>query len=214
MPFLSQDELFLPRRDLAGNPTEDNFFHTLPLPDGGQRTVEGFMGDDHWQGHFMYQLGWNTRGIGIELGSFKGLSTIYLAMGMRDSPWQEGSLMAVDWFKDGYLGVTNMLQTFKDNLTAFGVEKYVTPYQGSCEEKGITPTVEAEWCFFDASHYRKEMHVNMEIYGSMVKPGGLYLIHDTHMEEVLLFIEEVKQQQAITPVITDRPDFQVWRNPL
>lgn len=212
MPYLSESELVLPRIDFHGNPTPDNFFHTLPDKNGNPRTINGFMGDD-WMKPFLYQLGWNTRGFGIELGSFVGLSTCLIAMGMRDSAWQEGKMICVDWWKDGYLGMTDMLQKFKDNISAFGVEKYINLYQGSCEDPKLVPPVKAEWLWLDASHYRAELRVNIDIYYPMVKPKGLILWHDTHMEEVLLHIEEVKSQFGITPVITNRPDFQVWRKP-
>lgn len=212
MSYKTPEELFCPRVDLDGKPTEDVFYHTLMSP-SGPRTVCGFMGDERWQGHWFYQLGYWTKGVGIELGSFMGLSTVLFGMGMRDSPFQKGRIICVDWFKDGYLGVKNMLQGFKDNISAFGIEKYVTHYQGSCEEPDLVPPVEAEWLYLDASHYRAELRINMEIYGKMVKPGGLYIWHDTHMEEVLLHIEEVRKEQGITPVVTNRPDFQVWMKP-
>jgi predicted O-methyltransferase YrrM len=210
--YLSHDELVLPRVDASGAPTPDNFWHTL-RSDDGPRSINGFMGDD-WQKHFFYTLGYHTRGTAVELGAFLGLSSVLFALGMKHSPWQQGKLICVDWFQDGYLGVQNMRQRFEENIKAFGVESYITAVQGSCEDPKVIKPTALEWLYLDASHYRKELRVNMEIFGPMVKPGGLYIWHDTHMEEVLLHIEEVKAEQGIVPVIVNRPDFQVWMKPI
>ena len=89
----------------------------------------------------------------------------------------------------------------------------MTAVKGSCEDPKVIPATKLEWLYLDASHYRKELRINMEIFGTMVKPGGLFIWHDTHMEEVLLHIDEVREEQGITPVVTNRPDFQVWMKP-
>jgi len=208
MPFFTEHELVLPRADASGKPTDDNFFHSLPCP-GGFRVVNGYMGDDD-QKSFFYQLGWNTRGTALELGSFQGLSAVLFGLGMKHSPWQQGKLLCLDWFGDDpYLGHGNLLDKFTDNIKAFELEPYVTPIRGSCEEKGVIPEQPLEWIYFDASHCLKELRINMEIYGDWVKPGGFFIWHDTNQTDPPLAIEEARQKYGITPVVV-RPDFQAW----
>ena len=215
MPFLTTPQLILPRKDDNGNPTQDNIWHTLPSVNG-PRSVKGFMGDDDWQASWFYSLGYFTHGTAVELGSFNGLSSVLFGMGMRDSPWQDGKLICIDWFKDGFSPnhEGDIWQKFHDNINAFGVQHHVTAVQGSCEDPNVIPFTPLEWLYMDASHFIKELRVNMEIFGPMVKPGGLFLWHDTHMPEVLEHIAECKERDGIVPVITDRPDFQCWMKPL
>ncbi len=208
MPFFTEHKLVLPRKDFTGSPTGDNFFHTLPSPDG-PKTIQGYMGDDD-QKSFFYTLGWFTRGTGLELGSFYGLSSVLFAMGMKHSPWQQGKLICLDWFGSvPYLAGDNTVERFMGNMKAFGVEQYVTPVQGSCEDPKAVPKQELEWVLFDASHVIKELRINMDIYGPMVKDGGLFLWHDTHMEDVKQAIEEAKEIYRMTPAVV-RPDYEAW----
>ncbi len=210
MPFLTESQIVLPRMNPEGHPTDDNIYHSLPSI-CGSRTVQGFMGDD-WMKSFFYALGYFTRGTAVELGSFNGLSSVLFGMGMRDSPWQAGHLLCIDWFKDGFSPDHDgdILEKFNANVQAFGVQHHVTPIQGSCEDPNLVKNTELEWVYFDASHFAKELRVNIDLYYPMVKPGGLLLFHDTHMPEVVQCIEECQKDRGIVPVITDRPDFQCW----
>lgn len=213
MPFLTAPQLILPRVDDIGEPTNDNVWHALPSL-RGPRTVKGFMGDD-WMKSFFYSLGYFTRGTAVELGSFNGLSSVLFGMGMRDSPWQQGKLLCIDWFKDGWSPdhEGDILEKFRGHAEAFGVQDYITPVQGSCEDPDIIKKQNLEWVYFDASHFANELRVNINQFYPMVKSGGLLLFHDTHMPEVVQCIQESKAELGITPVITDRPDFQCWMKP-
>jgi len=212
--YLFHQDLLLPRLDSTGSPTNDNHWHTMPTLNGS-RSVQGFMGDDDFQGQFFYNLGYFTRGIAVELGSFHGLSAVLFGLGMRDSPWQEGQLICVDWFGDGFTpdGDDNLLGRFADNINAFNVQHHITAIKGSCEDPKLVKEKGLEWVYFDASHFAKELRVNLEIYYPKIKDGGLLLFHDTHMPEVVLCIEEYKESHGLKPVITNRPDFQVWQKP-
>lgn len=210
MPYLSSEELVLPRKDLTGNPTSDNFFHTLPSQ-SGPRSIQGFLGDDY-QKHVFYQIGWWCRGTGVELGSFYGLSTVLFGLGMKDSPWQQGKIIAIDWWGDDpYLGNPDLWGTFSRNIETFGVKQYIQPVRGSCEDPNVIPFTPLEFLYMDASHCIAELRVNWKIFAPMLKPGSLAIWHDTHHAEVREHIEECRQQDKIEPVITNRPDFQIWR---
>lgn len=212
MPFFTEHELVLPRKDFAGIPTSDNFFHTLPSPDG-PKTIQGYMGDTD-QYSFFYSLGWFTRGTGLELGSFYGLSAVLFALGMKHSPWQQGKLICLDWFGSiQYLAGDNTVERFTSNMKAFGVEDYVTPIQGSCEEEGVIPKQELEWVYFDASHEFKELNVNIDIYAPWVKPGGLLIFHDSNQIGVKQAIIKVQQEYGAKPAVV-RPDYEAWVKPV
>ena len=212
MPYLTKEQLILPRKDGEGNPTNDADWHTLPAVNG-EKQIFGYMGDDD-EAHFHYTLGFFTRGTGLELGSFYGYSAALAGLGMKHGPWQQGKLICIDWFASiNYLAGDNTLERFNQNMRVFGVEQYVTGVQGSCEDPNVIPFTELEWVFFDASHCIKELRINMEIFGPMVKPGGLYLWHDVMQSEVQEHIEECRKEQNLSHVTGGR-DFQVWLKPL
>lgn len=211
MPYLKKEELILPRKDGEGVPTTDPDWHTLPT-ENGPRQIFGYMGCDD-ESYFHYTLGFFTRGTALELGSFYGYSAILAAMGMKHSGLG-GKLLAIDWFASvPYLAGDNTLEKFNQNMKDFGVSDYVTGIQGSCEDPNVIPFTELEWVFFDASHCLKELRVNMEIFGPMVKPGGLYLWHDVSHHEVREHIEECVKEQNLTPVVTGWRDMECWRKP-
>lgn len=213
MPYLTKDQLLLPRKDGHGNPTQDRDWHTLPT-ETGEKQIFGYMGDDD-ESFFHYNLGFFTRGVGLELGSFYGYSAALAALGMKHSPWQEGKLLCLDWFSAvTYLAGDNTLERFNQNMRDFGVEKYVTGIQGSCEDPNVIPFTKLEWCFFDASHCIKELRINMEIFGPMVKPGGLFLWHDVGQDEVRAHIKECVIEQKLVPAVTGWRDMECWMKPL
>lgn len=216
MPYLTKDQLILPRKDGNGNPTQDRDWHTLPT-DNGEKQIFGYLGCDD-EAYFHYTLGFFTRGVGLELGSFYGYSAILAALGMKHSPFG-GRLIAIDWFAAPSVGVQylagdNTLERFNKNMIDFGVDQYVTPVQGSCEDPNVIPFTELEWVFFDASHCIKELRINMEIFGPMVKPGGFFLWHDVGHQEVRDHIEECKKEQGLLPVVTGWRDMECWMKPI
>lgn len=212
MPFFTEHELVLPRVDHHGVPTSDNFFHTLPSP-SGPKSINGYMGDDD-QKSFFYSLGWFTRGTALELGSFYGLSAAYFALGMKHSPWQSARLICIDWFGSvPYLAGDNTIEKFRQNMETFGVQDYVIPVQGSCEEHDVIPKQPLEWCYFDASHEWAELQVNLEIYAEWIKPGGFFIFHDSNQAGVKRAIEEVREKYGASPVVV-RGDYECWMKPL
>lgn len=212
MPYLTKDQLILPRKDGNGNPTQDRDWHTLPT-ENGEGQIFGYMGDDD-EAYWHYTLGFFTHGTGLELGSFYGYSAILAGLGMKHSPWN-GKLIAVDWFSSTpYLAGDNTLERFNENLRKFGVEDHVTGVQGSCEDPKVIPFTELEWVFFDASHCIKELRVNMEIFGPMVKSGGLYMWHDVGQPEVREHIAECRKEQNLIPVVTGWKDMECWMKPM
>lgn len=215
MPYLTKDQLLLPRKDGFGNPTTEPDWHTLPTPDGGEAQIFGYMGDDD-QAYWHYTLGFFTKGIGLELGAFYGYSSILAGLGMRHSPWG-GKLISIDWFAMNsvqYLKGDNTLERFNENLKTFGVEDYVTGVQGSCEDPDVIPFTEVEWVFQDASHCEKEILINWDIFYPMLKPGGLWVIHDTNQPDPPRVMRQKQEECGIVPVITDRKEFEVWMKPL
>lgn len=217
MPYLTKSQLILPRKDGSGNPTQDPDWHTLPA-ENGEKQIFGYMGDDD-EAYWHYNLGFFTRGVGLELGAFYGYSSALVGLGMKHSPWQEGRLISVDWFASKelcpiqYLAGDNTLERFKQNMRDIGVSEYVTGVQGSCEDPNVIPFTELEWVFFDASHALKELRINMDIFGPMVKPGGLYIWHDVSHPEVREHIEECREAQNLVPAVTGWRDMECWMKP-
>lgn len=207
MPYLSESELILPRCDDTGNPTGDNNWHTLPGING-PHSLRGMMGDDS-QAQFFYWLGWHTKGRAVELGSWEGYSACLFALGMKHGPWG-GKLFCVDNYAAGYMG-QDALPAFWKNVDAMGVRDHIELKQMSCEDTSASSWLpKIEWCYQDASHVRREILINWDIYFPSIKKGGLWVIHDTHQEDPPVVMREKEQEGLISPVVTNRPDFQVW----
>ncbi len=208
MPYLTKEQLILPRKDGNGNPTTEPDWHTLPT-ETGEKQIFGYMGCDV-EAYFHYNLGFFTRGTGLELGSFYGYSAALAGLGMKHGG-ANAKLICVDWFSAvQYLQGENTLERFNQNMRDFGLEKIVTGVQGSCEDPNVIPFTELEWVFFDASHCIKELRINMQIFGPMVKPGGFYLWHDVSNNEVREHIEECRKEQDLVPVVTGWKDMECY----
>lgn len=106
--------------------------------------------------------------------------------------------------------------TFRENIKAFGVGDYVTLKVGMCEDESMISWLDEplQWVFQDASHVRREVEINLNIYYPRLKPGGLIVIHDTNQADPPAVMREWQKSKGIVPVIVGRPDFEVWMKPL
>src|SRR5438876_2520952 len=106
--------------------------------------VRGWLGDEEALALFELARGCTGRGAIVELGSWRGRSTICLALGSK-----EGSgvpVIAVDRHTDGTFG------DFQENIRRAGVADIVRPIRATSDEAFVGFEEPIELIFIDASH--------------------------------------------------------------
>lgn len=162
---------------------------------------EGFVPDEAavlqgWNGdHGSLAMLMNTPGskLVVDVGVWKGQSTIHMARSMRDAGI-DGCVIAVDtflgspehWGDDGlfqrHCGMPDLYRTFMSNVVAAGVRDYVVPMPQTSitaaailRRYGLSPSV----VHVDAAHEYREVLRDAQEYWSILEPGG-YLIGDDY----------------------------------
>lgn len=158
-------------------------------------SVEGIQGwMDSTSGAFLYHIARFSapKPLIVELGSWKGLSTAWLASGIKDRG--EGMVYAVDTWK-GSPGEDlhqNMLREYEENqlheefisnIARLGLSDYVTPVlsdTGLAARKWISQYNEANigLLFIDASHDYASVRRDFEYWSPMVLPWGFVVFDD------------------------------------
>lgn len=161
----------------------------------------------------IYQLTatWPVRGDVVELGSWVGLTTSYLATACRMRG--KGRVHAVDTFagtKEGdahYPSVQRFggstLHAFRDQVTRVHLQDYVS------EVIGLTTDAAREYrgnpirvLLIDADHSYSGVRADFEAWFPHVAPNGLIIFHDYAMPSVAQFVDEIRGN---TPTISDAP---------
>lgn len=161
--------------------------------------VEGYL--EPWEGQALYTLARREVASGaavVELGSYKGRSTICLAQSGR---W----VLAVDHFAaeaapgahaDHAAGTYR--EAFDANLERFGVADVVTKHVGDTHGAGAEDAFAAldrtgtavGMVFIDAAHDYESVKADVVWWGPLVVPGGLLVFDDAPMPTVRRVIEE------------------------
>lgn len=161
--------------------------------------VEGYL--EPWEGQALYTLA--VREVPsdhaiVELGSYKGRSTICLAQSER---W----VLAVDQFAsedapgahaDHAAGTYEA--AFDENLDRFGASQFVTKHVGDTHGAGAEDAFAAldrtgtkvGMVFIDAGHKYEDVKADVSWWAPLVEPGGLMVFDDAPMPPVHRVIEE------------------------
>lgn len=140
--------------------------------------VEGWLdpGEQRFLFDFAYKL---PRDANIlEVGSFKGRSTCFLAAACRGT---KRRVFAVDTFNgsDGdYFGHRNFFCDFESNLSHCGVAKYVKPVVGKSCEIAKTWNLPISLLFIDGSHEYGDVLADFRGFFPHVVSGGIVAFHD------------------------------------
>ena len=154
--------------------------------------VQGVGGFLHpMEGFALYWLAknWPLDGAVVEIGSFKGLSTSWLAHGCKDG--QRGKVTAVDHFSGSpehqagqpyqdkdILEKGSTLPTFQANIQKQSLQDHVAVRVGASSEavKGWSDTIRL--LFIDGDHSYEASKLDFECWSPFVPVGGLVLFHD------------------------------------
>jgi predicted O-methyltransferase YrrM len=144
--------------------------------------VPGWLGDE--EAFALYELARRCTGRGaiVELGSWRGRSTICLALGSKDGPGVP--VVAVDRHTD------KTFVDFQENIRRAGIADLVRPIRATSDEAFGGFDEPIELIFIDASHKYEDVRRDFEQWVSLVVEGGTVAMHDTTWEGSKLVSEE------------------------
>jgi MMP 1-O-methyltransferase len=137
--------------------------------------VEGWLTDE--EGQALYSLAKECTGRGsiVEIGSFKGRSTICLAMGSR-----AGHGVRV-YAVDTHYGPR--LEEFRQNVERAGIDDLVEPVPGRSQEVALDFDQPIELLFIDGAHDYESVRQDFERWVPKLVEGGVVAMHDTTWDE-------------------------------
>jgi predicted O-methyltransferase YrrM len=147
--------------------------------------VEGWLSED--QARRLWNAALELTGPGqiVEIGSFRGRSTIVLSRAASD----EVQIVAIDPHGGGDRGPQEIApdaiageadyQTFHDNLTRAGVDELVRHVRKPSDRALDDLAGPIDVLYVDGAHRYAPARSDIERYGERVVPGGAMLIHDS-----------------------------------
>jgi len=133
--------------------------------------VPGWLTDD--EGEALYELARRCtgRGVIVEIGSWKGKSTICLGLGSRAGRGLR--IVAVDPHADYRFG------DFKLNVERAGIADLVTPVPSLSQDAAAGFDEPIELLFVDGSHVEDDVRTDFDQWVPKVVDGGWVAFHDT-----------------------------------
>jgi predicted O-methyltransferase YrrM len=169
--------------------------------------VEGFLHD--LEGYTLLQLAARGSGLGaiVEIGSFMGRSTAFLAAGSKLAGREK--VVAVDHFRGSaehqqsgtFPNATlaregTTFNRFQENLTRLGLVDHVQPIQASSLQAVERWRGPVRLLFIDGDHAYKSCRQDFEAWRPFVVPHGFVCFHDvTNFPGVAQFYDELMNSQ-------------------
>lgn len=148
--------------------------------------VEGWITDK--EGELLYHLAKNCKGNGkiVEIGSWKGKSSILLAHGSKSG--NNVSIYAIDphtgspEHKETH-GEVWTFEEFKKNIKNAKVEDIINPIVKTSEEAAKNFNEPIEFIFIDGNHDYEQVKSDFKLWFPKVIDGGIIAFHDTNTNE-------------------------------
>lgn len=167
------------------------------------KSIDGYLIDI--QGYTLMLLAEEGPGCGaiVEIGSFMGKSTCWLATGSKNA--QREKVYAVDHFAGSPEHQENAkhevralveqgttFHKFEENIRNFGVEDHVIPVKASSQEAAEQWSGPIRLLFIDADHSYEASQLDFSLWSPHVVLGGLIAFHDIgDWEGVTRFYQEL-----------------------
>ena len=144
--------------------------------------VEGWLTDDEGELLFNLARACSGRGAIVEIGSWKGKSTIWLGKGTM------AGNRATVWAVDPHTGSEEHHQAFgkvwtfddfRRNIIASGLEGIVVPVLKPSKDAAIEFKSPVELIFIDGSHDYDSVKADFEAWFPKVTEGGIMAFHDS-----------------------------------
>lgn len=139
-------------------------------------TIDGWLSEA--QGRALYEAAARTDGRGaiVEIGSWKGRSTVWLAAGARRAGRR---VYAIDPHRGSHEDqAANTLGDFLENVRRAGVADAVEPLVMTSAEAAVQMSEPVELLFIDGDHSRAGAERDARIWLPRVVDGGLVMMHD------------------------------------
>jgi predicted O-methyltransferase YrrM len=133
--------------------------------------VQGWLGRHEAQALYEAARLCTGRGVIVEIGSWKGKSTICLASGSRDGAGAR--VYAIDLHGD------TAFAKFERNIEKAGLRELVQPIRASSQDPSIVIPQAIELLFVDGAHDEATVTADFERWVPKVVEGGTVLFHDT-----------------------------------
>jgi predicted O-methyltransferase YrrM len=133
--------------------------------------VEGWLTNE--EGKLLYELAKSSTGRGaiIEIGSWKGRSTIWLARGSKQG--RKTKVYAIDPHR------FSSFTDFKSNIKKAGVEDIVIPIVRTSAQAAVEFNMPVELIFIDGSHKFEMVELDFKLWFPKVVENGTMVFHDT-----------------------------------
>jgi predicted O-methyltransferase YrrM len=158
--------------------------------------VKGFLADDEAEALYQAALEASSRGPVLEIGSYCGKSTLYLAAACRQN---DSVVYALDHHRgseehqkgeffhdpDLYDGESEQLDSFREfrkNISAAGYNDIVIPLVASSEVASKNWSTFLSLVFIDGGHSLDAALTDYRCWASQVIRGGILAIHDIFKE--------------------------------
>lgn len=142
--------------------------------------TEGFLSPE--EGEFLYRRAGACQGQGavVEIGSWKGRSTVCLAAGAREGV----KIYAIDPHSGSsehkqQMGLVNTLDEFKNNIKKAGVDREVIPLVQTSEQAAREWKGPIDLLFIDGAHEYELVKQDFELWSPFLNEGGTIAFHDS-----------------------------------
>lgn len=142
------------------------------------RTINGWLSAN--EGELLYSLALSVGGIIVEIGSYEGRSTLYLAKAKQAAG--RGRVVAVDTFRGSSehvkFGKIDTYENFISNMKRFGVMDVIDVKRGYSSHIAGDFNESIEMLFIDGSHEYEHVKRDFEMWAPKVAHNGIIAFHD------------------------------------
>lgn len=144
--------------------------------------IDGFLSAK--EGELLYKLAKNCKGNGVivEIGSFKGKSTIWLAQGSKAA--KNIKVYAIDPHTgageySSLYGATSTFEEFRKHIENAKVNDIVVPLRKMSEEAAREFKEPVELVFIDGAHEYELVKLDFDLWSPKLVDHGIIAFHDT-----------------------------------
>ena len=146
--------------------------------------IEGWLTDNEAVGLYRVARQLPKKAVVVEIGSWQGKSTYCISKGLKS-----GKLYAIDPFnadagldidsQEAYLKKrgADLLESFKENMTLYGVEQNIIVKKGYSQEF-YGDFEQIDFLFIDGDHSIEGCRSDFEMYSPKISSGGFIAFHD------------------------------------
>ena len=170
------------------------------------RDIPGYIGDREFRALAMLVVGARGSGVSVEIGSFKGKSTVGLAL--LNAHYGLGTVVSIDPHNapsvtDPFLG--NQKSSFEDFQSALRnahVTEHVEVHRESSRDAAQGWNRPIRFLWLDGDHTYAGAKLDFDLFSPYLVDGGMLTLHDTLHEfegPIRVFVEEMLRSDKFGP---------------